>query len=83
MFRSMQKNTRKSMTKRQISDPMFKEGEYVKVSKLPNLYYPCNRSSSYHICNPPMHLDDGWYYMVEFGKGNVDSFFIHESQIRK
>ena len=56
------------------SRPKFKEGNYVKVS---------NSRTLYHICNPPIHLDDGWYHMIEFGKGNVDSLFIHESKLRK
>jgi hypothetical protein len=56
------------------SCPKFAEGDYVKTKKL---------RSSYHICNPPLHLDDGWYYMVEYGKGNMDSCFIHESKLKK
>jgi len=69
MFRSIPKRK-----KDKIFYSKFKEGDYVKVSNLRTLY---------HICNPPMHLDDGWYYMIEFGKGNVDSLFIHESKLRK
>jgi hypothetical protein len=61
-------------TKGHDSQPKFAEGDYVKVSNLRTLY---------HICNPPMYLDDGWYYMVEYGKGNVDSCFIHESKLKK
>jgi len=61
-------------TKGHDSQPKFAEGDYVKVS---------NSRTLYHICNPPMHLDDGWYYMVEYGKGNVDSCFIHESKLKK
>ena len=67
-----------SMFKRQrakghTSRPKFAEGDYVKTTKSRTLY---------HICNPPMYLDDGWYYMVEYGKGNVDSCFIHELVIK-
>ena len=61
-------------TEDHTSLPKFAEGDYVKTTK---------SRSSYHICNPPMHLDDGWYYMVEYGKGNVDSCFIHESKLKK
>ena len=73
MFKSMKKSIPKRKEDK-IVYPKFKEGDYVKTTK---------SRSSYHICNPPMHLDDGWYYMVEFGKGNVDTLFIHESKLRK
>ena len=77
MFTSKQKSTEKSKRKtkkNRIAYPKFKDGDYVKIS---------NSRTSYHICNPPMHLEDGWYYLIEYGIGNVDSLFIHESKLRK